>query len=80
MRSLRTNLIKTYIKTLPHKYINKYVVSYEYLFIYDIKKKKLAQKLRCDSFVSVNIFENDYVKIKLWDKKKQKEGIIQFLP
>ena len=61
-------------------YLFNYLVSYEYLLIFDIKKKKLVQRLRCDSFISVFLVENDYVRIKVWDKKKQKEGYIQFLP
>jgi hypothetical protein len=55
-------------------------VSYEYFFIFDIKKKKLVQKLRCDSFISVAVLEDDHVRVKIWDKKRQKEGFVKFLP
>ena len=72
--SLLTPNRQAKFKTISHKYIFLNKVSYEYIFIYDIKKRKLAQKLRCDSFIAIYLVDQEYIRIKLWDKKKQKEG------
>ena len=50
------------------------------MFIYDLKKGKLVQILKCEEFLSVSVLENDLIRVKLFNKKAGKEGFINFLP
>jgi hypothetical protein len=54
-------------------------VSYEFLFIYDLKKRKLLQCLKCEHFISV-VLEDEVVRVKIWDNKKALAGSIVVQP
>ena len=80
MRPLLAPQRKVELPSLPRPYSILYLVCYEYLFIYDIKKRKLVQKLKCSSFLAVSVEANDYVRVKLYDEKNRREGHVRFLP
>ncbi len=77
---LRTGRKEIKNPALPHTYPNYYTVSYEYMFIYDLKNTKLVQKLKCDSFISVALLDGQNIRLKLWDKKSAREGFLTFEP
>lgn len=57
-----------------------YLVSYEYLFIYDISRHKLVQTLKCEEFLGVTLLQDGSLKLKLFDKKTNRVGELVFKP
>jgi hypothetical protein len=57
-------------------------VSYEYLFIYDIAKKRFLQVVKCENLLSVHLKEEGQgsLRLKIWDKKSNREGSITLTP
>jgi hypothetical protein len=83
VRLLHTGLREEIYHADPFPYPILHSVSYEILIIYDISKNRFLQTQRCENLLSVELNEANgetLLRIRVWDKKSNREGFISICP